>query len=102
MGKVFTPGEYEAARLYIAVMTKHVDNLDFAPAEIGFTFSVDSDSPMGISANGEFVTTKDFIKAALKIMHGQVENLSRSIGISSGEIISHLGLSVAKENPEDT
>lgn len=99
MARIFTPGEYEAARLYIACLTKHSYEDSFDPDEIGFCFG--EDHAAALSPNDQLVTTKDFIRAALKIMEGQLENLSKTLGIEIPELVSHLGLAVAKENPED-
>lgn len=98
---MFTLGEYEAARLYVACLAKHARNENFRAGDIGFEFGPISEMQAGISDKETTVTTKDFIRAALKLMLGQMKNISELTELPVEALVSRLGVAVASEDPGD-
>lgn len=98
MARTFSHGEYDAARMYIAVLAKHSYDNEFDPEEIGITFT-GADLPVAVTDSGHLVTTKDFIRAALRIIQSQFEQLSSAVEVEILDLVSHLALAVAKEDP---
>ena len=97
----FTLGEYEAARFFVACLASHSRDDVFYAEDIGFVFTDLANVPCGISDQDVPVSTRDFIRAAIRIMQGHIKNISDLSGMDSEEIISRLGIAVAGEFPDD-
>jgi hypothetical protein len=72
---MFKPGEFEAARLFVACLGQHANGHTFKTDSIGFEFFDIAELPAAVSDDGTIVTTKDFIRAALQIVYGQLQTL---------------------------
>jgi hypothetical protein len=96
---MFSPGEFEAARVYVACLTRHALQETFKADSIGFEFTEEADMAAGVTEDGVPVTGKDFIRSALKIMLGQLASLSILTGMDIPTLIETLGIAVATDDP---
>lgn len=96
---MFTSGEFEAARVFVACLSQHAVQETFKAGSIGFEFSTLADQPAGTTETGQEVTGKDFIRAALKLMLGQLAGFSILTGVEIPVLVESLGIAVASDDP---
>ena len=96
---LFTKGEFAAAQMFAACLARHAANEDFLPKEIGFSFLEISSMACAYSDDRTPITARDFISVSLKILEGQISNISELTGIPRDELVQRIALAIALKDP---